>query len=196
MVEGIRYFQKYLLGRKFTHFVDNLACSFMLTSKTTSPRVMRWLVFLQSFSFEVIFKPGKFNVADGISRIPNMEVKCNAMESLEGGEEEGNEVKRVQLLDPSIKTMVKAIVEKNNANLPKNGKFSRSTIKKFSVDEEGILWWTNPKPAKCEQATKLVIPESLTEQMISDYHDLDYSGHYGEWKTYKKLFTKYFWYGM
>lgn len=43
-------------------------------------RIERWVLRLQSYKFKTIFKPGKTNIADPLSRlIPETAVEVNAM---------------------------------------------------------------------------------------------------------------------
>ncbi|GET67413.1 retroviral-like aspartic protease 1 [Rhizophagus irregularis DAOM 181602=DAOM 197198] len=68
---GIKYFHKYLFGRKFKVITDHAALKgFISTSKVPKGRRGRWMMKLQQYDFEIIHRPGKENKnADAMSRL-------------------------------------------------------------------------------------------------------------------------------
>ncbi|GET58735.1 retroviral-like aspartic protease 1 [Rhizophagus irregularis DAOM 181602=DAOM 197198] len=68
---GIKYFHKYLFGRKFKVITDHAALKgFISTSKVPKGRRGRWMMELQQYDFEIIHKPKKENKnADAMSRL-------------------------------------------------------------------------------------------------------------------------------
>ncbi|CAB4427343.1 unnamed protein product [Rhizophagus irregularis] len=68
---GIKYFHKYLFGRKFKVITDHAALKgFMSTSKVPKGKRGRWMMELQQYDFEIIHRPGKENKnADAMSRL-------------------------------------------------------------------------------------------------------------------------------
>ena len=76
-LECIRTWRPYLWGRHFTLIVDHAALKWLHTMKDTveggsASRLMRWILKLQEYDFEVVHKPGKeHSDADGVSRIVN-----------------------------------------------------------------------------------------------------------------------------
>ena len=61
----------YLYVRKFTLRTDNVVLGYINSLKQSNSRIMRWVIFLQEFTFEVKHRPGKLNGnADGPSRTP------------------------------------------------------------------------------------------------------------------------------
>ena len=72
-VYGIRQFAMFLQPRKFLLFTDHRALQWMLRmdGKTTNQRVLRWIMFLQDFCFDVLYRKGRDNAnADFLSRPP------------------------------------------------------------------------------------------------------------------------------
>ena len=69
IVDSVKHFSPYLLGGHFTVVTDHRALTFLETMKGGGPRLTRWALALQPFSFDVRFRPGNTNAnADGLSR--------------------------------------------------------------------------------------------------------------------------------
>ena len=69
LVEGIKYYHIYLIGRKFTVFTDHQALKSLPTNKDVSGRLARWAIHLQGYDFDIVYKPGKkHGNADALSR--------------------------------------------------------------------------------------------------------------------------------
>ena len=71
IVWGIKKFALYLYGKQFTLQTDHRPLEFLKVSKFDNPRIMSWVLALQSFVFRVEHIKGKDNVgADFLSRVP------------------------------------------------------------------------------------------------------------------------------
>ena len=73
IVHGLRHFQHYLQGNEYTTqvFSDHANLQYFTTKQTLTRRQVRWSLFLATFDYVIIPKPGKFNKADGLSRHPD-----------------------------------------------------------------------------------------------------------------------------
>lgn len=70
IIEGIKAFGQYLSHRKFTIYTDHKALSYLRSIKDPKGRIARWIMFLENYDYEVIYRPGTQNgAADGVSRI-------------------------------------------------------------------------------------------------------------------------------
>ncbi|MCG7869747.1 MAG: DDE-type integrase/transposase/recombinase, partial [Candidatus Thiodiazotropha taylori] len=67
---GISRFEVYLYGLNFTVYTDNrpLERVFSSSHDTLSPRIQKWVLKLQSYTFTVKYRPGSSNPADILSR--------------------------------------------------------------------------------------------------------------------------------
>ena len=73
IVESLRKWRHYLLGRHFKLITDQKSVSFMydrsLKTKIKNDKIQRWRLELSSYSFECVYRPGEENVAaDALSR--------------------------------------------------------------------------------------------------------------------------------
>ena len=74
IVEALREWRHFLLGRKFRLITDQKSVSYMYDSKRKSKiknvKIARWRVELSQFKFDIAYRPGKENhAADTFSRI-------------------------------------------------------------------------------------------------------------------------------
>ena len=59
-----------MLGNFFIIYVDHYALKYLLNKAELAGRVIRWMLLLQDFDFEMVTKPGKSHVlADHLSRL-------------------------------------------------------------------------------------------------------------------------------
>lgn len=61
VIEGIKKFQPYLYGRKFTVHTDHHALKWLMTIKDVTGRLARWSLFIQQFDFDIKHRPGITN---------------------------------------------------------------------------------------------------------------------------------------
>ena len=63
-------FRHYLLGNKFTIYVDHEALKYLLNKAELSGRVIPWMLLFQEFNFQIVTRPGRAHVlADHLSQL-------------------------------------------------------------------------------------------------------------------------------
>ena len=74
VVYAFEKFQAYLLGTKVVVHTDHVALHYLMAKKDAKPRLIRWVLLLQEFDFEVKDRRGCENqVADHLSRLEGKE---------------------------------------------------------------------------------------------------------------------------
>lgn len=70
IVYGMERFHYYIYGREVELVTDHKALETIFGPKAkTCARIERWVLRLQSYRYKVIYKPGKSNIADPLSRL-------------------------------------------------------------------------------------------------------------------------------
>ena len=71
-------FRAYLVGQKVIVYSDHAALWYLLSKKDAKPRLLRWILMLQEFDWEVRDKKGSENlVADHLSRLDQDRLRKN-----------------------------------------------------------------------------------------------------------------------
>ncbi|GFW22550.1 retrovirus-related Pol polyprotein from transposon 297 [Trichonephila clavipes] len=80
VIEALKKFRNYLLGRKFRIQTDCAAFAKTLDKKELSPKMARWSIFLTDFDYEVVHRPAKQTQhVDALSRHPVMLVTSDEL---------------------------------------------------------------------------------------------------------------------
>ena len=76
IIEVVRKWSHFLLGKHFTLYTDQRSVSFMFDGKSKGKiknKILSWKIELNQFSYDIKHKPGKLNVApDALSRIVSL----------------------------------------------------------------------------------------------------------------------------
>lgn len=85
LVWAVERFHYFLFGRFFELITDHKALETLFGPKSKPcARIERWVIRLMSYKFKVIFKPGKTNIADPLSRLlKQIDTQTNASEEIE-----------------------------------------------------------------------------------------------------------------
>ena len=74
LISAVNHFRVYLLHSKFIVYTDHKALTWLNTIKHTNPRLIRWALKVQEYSFETKHRPGtKHQNCDALSRRPYSE---------------------------------------------------------------------------------------------------------------------------
>ncbi|RWR98976.1 uncharacterized protein B4U79_00636, partial [Dinothrombium tinctorium] len=74
IIDGIKRFKHYLIGRKFKIVTDSNPLTYLMRTKNLNSRLSHWSMFLQEYDFEIVYRKGSENkLCDYLSRYPNKE---------------------------------------------------------------------------------------------------------------------------
>lgn len=72
VLEAVRLWRPYLLGRKFQIITDQQPLKHLLEQRIITPKQQKFVAKLLGFDFEILYRPGRQNmVADALSRCPD-----------------------------------------------------------------------------------------------------------------------------
>lgn len=173
IVFSLRHFRTYLLGKQFTIYTDCAAVRATAVKKDLIPRIARWWLEIQDFTFDVEYRAGtSMNHVDYLSRhpIPDEELVSNIINLTES-----EWIAAVQSQDNEIKNIMEILQSvKNNSN---KNYFENYVIK------NNILY------RKINNSQKWVVPTSCRWLICRLNHDD--AGHFGFEKTLQRIRRNY-----
>ena len=134
LVEGIKKFQPYLFGCKFTVITDHSSLRWLMDVKDATGLFARLSLLLQQYDFEVIHRPGKVHSnADSLSRRP---YEFSADVSLfQKDDSQEAKTRELQRRDPELSEIMNV--------LPPTEKSARKlllTSETFYIGKDGLLY--------------------------------------------------------
>jgi uncharacterized protein (DUF433 family) len=68
MIYSVTKFRHYLLGKRFTFYVDHSALVYLVSKASLTGKLARWSLLLQEYEFDIVHRPGaQHAVADYLS---------------------------------------------------------------------------------------------------------------------------------
>lgn len=170
LVHCCKVWRSYLLGRHVTCVTDHATVQHFNTQPClTSPRRVRWSEYLQDFDIDIVYRPGRVNPADPLSRRPDHQAALQALQAistLELSHDMLEQVKQGYKDDPYYCTS--------------------DNLREFEFDANTGLYFLRGR---------LCIPDipELKTQLIREHHDVPFSAHPGVRRTLQLVAKHYFW---
>lgn len=186
IVWSVMRLRHYLYGRRFTVVTDHCGLCWFMTSRRSTPRLTRWSLKLQEFTFDVKFKSGRLHgAADCLSRYPVEEYvkEDTSFENPPTVACIGNEEKFISRQeDDSFCQKVKSKLVSETMS-----RRSMNRVQKKFVVKDGILYF--------KRGIHLVpvLPASLKNRVLLESHSGKSGGHLGVRKTLGKMQVRFYW---
>lgn len=188
LVWAVERFYYYLAGMEFELVTDHKPLETIFKPTANAPaRIERWLLRLQPFKFRVIYKSGKSNIADPLSRLCQIKIE----ESFDGG----SEVYLCALVERNVPKAVRiAEVQAESENDTEINEACQRTISgDWKGAEKNVFhqyrYELTVVGSTLLRGTKLVIPMSLRQRLLRAAHE----GHPGETVMKRRLRAKVWW---
>ena len=194
VVEGIKHFEPYIYGRKFTIYTDHHSLKWLMTLKEPRGRLCRWALRIQQYDFDVQHRPGRVHSnADALSRLP-----YSALNALDVPSYIPNEIRDQQVADLTLYYLIYFL---DTNKLHTDDPTPSVTIKQsehYFLDDNDVLYHiVQPETNRKNTAfIQLVVPHTLRFEILSWAHYHITGGHFGVSKTYEKVRRKYVWAGL
>lgn len=170
---AVQKFRPYLEGTRFTVVTDHQALKWLHNLRDPQGRLARWALQLQEYDFEILHRPGRQNAAaDALSRAHEEELAAIELS--------------YDQLDPWYEKML-GNVERDPGNYPS----WRREGRKLWKEVRAFRGMENP-----EGQWKMVVPKSQRVPLLKELHDSPLSGHFGTYKTLRRIRERYYWPGM
>lgn len=182
----VKNFSDHLFGNEFKILTDCKALTYHLDLQKQPEIVLRWLMYLQNFAFQIEHIPGKSNPSDYFSRETFQSNVQNKMIAHILQSNESLSIQNIAQLqefdDFCIK--IKAKLLKEDSNITKNY---------YIHPEYQIVMkrYFPPRRTRAKVVDKIVIPKSLVPEVLKSSH----VSHFGANKTYYFIKKMYYWPG-
>ena len=188
-VKSLKLYDTYLFGRKFVWRTDNRALSYFLSTsvikstalKSCSPKVSRWIDFVNEFDYSIEHHQGNTDVMGGPDFLSR---RSHTIASLLDSKLDINNIWLYS--GCTISDMIENQKQDADLNNFRKGYSPLKSTKLFNVSRQnGILVAT-----KVNQEEKLIIvPTNLIEDVLSFYHGVQ---HAGIQNMTKKITSRFF----
>lgn len=174
-LHAIRTWKLYLF-RPFELVTDNKGLTYLKSKSSLSKREARWIDFLADFDIKFVHRPGKDNIADGLSRSMESEA-CLVL--LDDDPDLQHTLEVGYQADPRMRSII--------SRLKGTAKTSLSDRYIWNEAEKRLY-------LKDVDMTRLCIPKSsLRRKLLKLCHDSVSAGHPGRDRTYSRLARNYYW---
>ena len=187
LVWACKRFNLYVYGREFELETDHkpLECIFSGMSKP-SARIERWVLRLQCHNYRVVYRPGKTNIANPLSRLNQTNPKDPSSEK--------EDLVRFVAQGSTPVFLIPREIERKTENDPELVSV-RQYIHTGDWSQCKMPGYVSVKNELCTigklvlRGDRIVIPQSLRRSVVESAHE----GHQGIVKTKSRLRTKVWW---
>lgn len=183
LVWGVEHFHLFLYGKKFDLVTDHKPLEVIFGPKSKPcARIERWIMRLQSYDYRVIYRPGKNNIADPLSRLCELTPEYGKRDYVQDIVELTRpvavtlkEISHHSRNDPDIQKVKKGIYENVWDDSVKGYKLFETEL---CFSEDILL-----------RGGRIVIPKALRSRVLAAAHE----GHPGVVAMKGRLRSKVWW---
>ncbi|GJY02111.1 reverse transcriptase domain-containing protein [Tanacetum coccineum] len=192
VVYAFEKFRSYLVMNKCTVYTDHSALKYLFAKKDSKARLLRWVLLLQEFDFDVVDTKGAENLAaDHLSRLENPHK--NELDPKEINEKFPLEtLSLIAVLDASTPWFAD-IANYHAGNFVIKG---MSTSRKENSSRAAAYFWEDPFLFKicADQVIRRCVFGKEAHDILMACHDGPTGGHHGANYTARKVFDSgFFW---
>ena len=189
IVWGVEHFHMFIYGKEFTLITDHKPLEVIYGNRhaKASARVERWILRMQPYTFKVVYKPGRTNPADYLSRHP-IEAKYKQQNMTEDYVNfiEANSVPKAMTLDEIIQATDNDQVLRALRDAIKHNRWNSDIVKPYRMIKDELTVTTK---GIILRGSEIVILEILKQKAI----DIAHESHLGISKT-KALIREKIWF--
>lgn len=187
-VFGCQKFRPYVEGAKFYIVTDHASLKWLHNMRDPSGRLARWSVKLNQFDFEIIHRPGKFNVVpDALSRCAVDPAPNEDKVSVSAAEVDPDDCICLDIdlsnLDSFYKKLRSKIIQSPDD-------YPQWCVKSDYVYK--LIPSKNPLNTNISE-WKLLVPKGQRLKILKSCHDVPTAAHLGYFKTYCRVLSSYYW---
>ena len=184
-VSAVKEFYPYLYGFIFKLVTDHNPLTSLKGLKDVGECLVKWMIFLQQFNFQMEYRPGKNNSnAVVMSRRPSTDEVVALIQDLNT---DMDALKENQLSDVQLAPVVEAL--KGGRPPPTD---SAPGLRRVFL-QDGILCQKFRESSSAAANIQLVIPDNMKNIVLQQLHD--YAGHLGVRGTTENVKERFYWPG-
>ena len=199
IVEGVKKFRHYLIGREFEIITDAHSLQWLFSIKDPNSRLARWGLRLQEYDFQIKHRPGRIHGnVDALSRLITNSI-TELKEGFSEGKEDRVQLRKNQMKDEELKPIIIYLLSKE---LPEDSKEATRIVAmagNMYLSEDRILyklWWPARERPNVSTRKQVVIPSRMKEDIMKQAHDELLACHQGLERTYEKIRDSCWWPNM
>lgn len=190
LVWGVERFHYYIYGKEFELVTDHKPLEVIFAPKSKPCcRIERWVLRLQSYKFTVIYRPGKTNIADPLSRLVEWsKLKENNPNSTHSNQYVNWIVTHMEPKAIKLEDIAKASSSDHKIQAVKEGIYKGiwlEVVSQYKTIETELCF----ADEILLRGTRIILPESLQERALY----LGHEGHPGITVMKRRLRAKVWW---
>ena len=190
-------FSQYLKGVKFTMVTDHKPITWLKTCKKPTPKVNRWILWLNEFDFDIEYQPGEEQfIADALSRISPGRI-VSTIRFADALAWQPQDLITEQRNDPDIGMICQAIMdntEQPDVKGSRSPRFKRmlTLYDRIRVNNQGYCVVRDQR----NDADLVILPKTRRGEIFHLFHSIPAAGHLSASRTLANIQAKFYWPGM